>query len=120
MSILLRGLEGIAGLHGASRDEAVRTRKFEILYEGGSDGKEFACNAGDPGSIPGLRRSPGEGHGNPLQYSCMENSMNRGAWRATVKINGWSDNKKVSTETRYRILTGEMFILVVICFIWTM
>ena len=43
-----------------------------------------ACNAGDPGSIPGLGRSPGEGNGNPLQYSCLENSMDRGAWRATV------------------------------------
>ena len=50
----------------------------------GSDGKESACNAGDPGSIPGLGRSPGEGNGNPLQYSCLENLMDRGAWRATV------------------------------------
>ena len=47
-------------------------------------GKEFACNAGDPGSIPGSGRSPGEGNGNPLQYSCLENSMDRGAWWATV------------------------------------
>ena len=45
---------------------------------GGSDGKVSACNAGDPGSIPGLGRSPGEGNGNPLQYSCLENSMDRG------------------------------------------
>ena len=51
---------------------------------GGSDGKESSCNAGDLGSIPGLGRSPGEGHGNPLQYSCVENSMDRGAWQATV------------------------------------
>ena len=49
-----------------------------------SDGTEFACNAGDPGSIPGLGRYPGEGNGNPLQYSCLENSMDRGAWWATV------------------------------------
>ena len=47
-------------------------------------GKESACNAGDPGSTPGLGRSPGEGNGNPLQYSCLENSMDRGAWWATV------------------------------------
>ena len=47
-------------------------------------GKESACNAGDPGSIPGLGRSPGEGHGNPLQYSCLENPMDRGAWWAAV------------------------------------
>ena len=57
-----------------------------LLYSfpGGSDGKASACNAGDLGSIPGLGRSPGEGHGNPLQYSCLENPMDRGAWRATV------------------------------------
>ena len=50
----------------------------------GSDGKESVCNAGDLASIPGLGRSTGEGNGNPLQYSCLENSMDRGAWRATV------------------------------------
>ena len=49
-----------------------------------SAGKESACNAGDLGSIPGLGRPPGEGSGNPLQYSCLENPMNRGAWWATV------------------------------------
>ena len=47
-------------------------------------GKESVCNAGDAGLIPGLGRSPGEGHGNPLQCSCLENPMGRGAWRATV------------------------------------
>ena len=46
--------------------------------------KESACNAGDPGSIPGLGRSPGEGNGDPLQYSCLENPMDRGAWWAPV------------------------------------
>ena len=51
---------------------------------GVSDGKESACNAGDLGSIPGLGRSPGEGNNNTLQYSCLENSMDRGAWWATV------------------------------------
>ena len=51
---------------------------------GGSDGKESTCSAGDLGSVPGSGRSPGEGNGNPLQYSCLENSMNRGASRATV------------------------------------
>ena len=53
-------------------------------FPGGSDGKETACNAGDSGSIPGSGRSPGEGNGNPLQYSSLENAMDRGAWRATV------------------------------------
>ena len=51
---------------------------------GGSDGTESACNAGDLGSIPGLGRSTGEGNGYPLQYSCLENSMDREAWRVTV------------------------------------
>ena len=50
----------------------------------GSDGKESACNVGDLGSVPGLGRSPGGGHGKPLQYSCLENSMYRGTWQATV------------------------------------
>ena len=49
-----------------------------------SDSKESACNAGDQGSIPGSERSTGEETGNPLQYSCLENPMDRGAWWATV------------------------------------
>ena len=53
-------------------------------FPGGSDGKESAGNAGDLGSIPGSGRSSGEGNGYPLQYSCLENSMDRGAWQATV------------------------------------
>ena len=48
-------------------------------------GKEFVCQAEDPDSIPGLGRSPGGGNGNPLQYSCLENSTDRGAWWATVQ-----------------------------------
>ena len=51
---------------------------------GDSDGKECACNAGDSGSLPGWVRSPGEGNGSPLQYSCLGNPMDRGAWWATV------------------------------------
>ena len=50
----------------------------------GSQVKVSACNAGDLGSIPGLGRSPGKGNGNPLQYSCLENPMDGGAWWATV------------------------------------
>jgi len=53
-------------------------------FLGDSDSKESACNAGDPGSFPGWGRSPGAGHGNRLQYSCLENPMDRGAWWATV------------------------------------
>ena len=57
--------------------------KFEEV-SGGSDGKESACNVVDRGLIPGSGRSPGEGNGNPLQYSCLENPMDREAWWATV------------------------------------
>ena len=53
-------------------------------FPGGSEVKASASNAVDPGSIPGLGRSPGEGNGNPLQYSCLENPMDGGAWWATV------------------------------------
>ena len=52
---------------------------------GGTDGKESACSARDPGSIPGSGRSPGESNGNPLQYSCLENPMEGGAWWVTVR-----------------------------------
>ena len=53
-------------------------------FLGGSDGKVSASNAGDPGSIPGLGRSPGEGNGNPFWYTCLENHMDTGAWGAIV------------------------------------
>ena len=53
-------------------------------FPDGSDGKESACSMGDLGSVPGLRRSPGEGNDNPLQYSCLENPMDRGSWWATI------------------------------------
>ena len=53
-------------------------------FPDGSEGKASACNVGDQGLIPGLGRSPGEGNGNPLQYSCLENPMDGGAWWATV------------------------------------
>ena len=56
----------------------------KMSFPGGSDGKASAYNAGDPGSIPGLGRSPGERNGNPLQYSCLENPMEGGTWQATV------------------------------------
>ena len=60
------------------------TRFRTLGFPGGSDGKESAHNGGDLGSIPGLGRSPGEGNGYPLWYSCLENFMDRGAWWATV------------------------------------
>ena len=66
---------------------------------GGSDGKEFACNAGDLGLIPGLGRSPGEGNSNPLQNSCLENPMDRGAWWATVQRVSESDTAEATQHT---------------------
>ena len=65
-------------------------------FPSGSDGKEYACSVGDPDSIPELRRSPGEGNGYPLQYSCLENSIDRGAWRAAV--HGVAKNWVLSDE----------------------
>ena len=68
-----------------------RSMKFHSLstldlfdFPGGSEGKASACNVGDPGLIPGSGRSPGEGNGNPLQYSCLENPTDGGAWWAAV------------------------------------
>ena len=60
------------------------TDPIEKGFPGSLDGKVSAYNVGDPGSIPGSGRSPGEGNGNPLQYSCLENPMDRGAWWASV------------------------------------
>ena len=62
--------------------------------------EKSACNPGDPGSIPGSGRSPGEGNGYPLQYSCLEKAMDRGAWRATVHgvAKSWTRRKRLSTH----------------------
>ena len=69
-------------------------------FPGGSDGKESACSAGDPGSILGLGRSSGEGNGNLLQYSGLENFMDTGAWQAKVHGVAKSQTRlSVSTET---------------------
>ena len=57
---------------------------FSFFLSHSAVGEGYACSAGDQASIPGLGRSPGEGNGSPLQYSCLENPMDRGAWQATV------------------------------------
>ena len=64
--------------------EEIKGRKKSLGENGSSDSKESAHNAGHLGSIPGLGRSPEEGNGNSLQYSCLENPMDRGAWQSTV------------------------------------
>ena len=66
-------------------------------FLGGSHDKESACNAGELSLIPGLGRSPGEGNGNPLQYSCLENSTDTGAWWATV--HGLTKNQTQLSDT---------------------
>ena len=66
--------------HPLEKGKATHSGILAWRIPGGSDGKESACNAGDLGSVPGLGRSPGEGNGNQLQYSCLENPMDRGAW----------------------------------------
>ena len=76
---------------------------------GGSDGKDSACNVGDPGLIPGSGRSPGEGNGNPLQYSSLGNPMDRGAWWATVHgvTKSWTRLKRLSTYTYVKSPLGH-------------
>ena len=71
------------------------------------DGKESACNAEDPGLIPGSRRSPREGHGNRLQYSCLENSMGRGAWQTTVHVVTESDMTERLTHMVFHSVHGS-------------
>ena len=75
-------------------------------FPGGSDSKVSACNAGDPGSIPESGRSPGEGNGNPLQYSCLENSMD---WRSLVGCGPWARSESDTTEQlHFHALEKEM------------
>jgi len=72
------------GGHGGRGSFQGPTRNSFVHFPGGSGGKEPACSAGDLGSISGLGRSPGEGNGNPFQYSCLENPMDGGTWQATI------------------------------------
>ena len=73
-------------------------------FPGVSDGKESACNAGDPGSIPRLGRYPGEGNGYPVQYSCLENFMDRGDWWVGYSLWGCKELDKVSDYIIHRLI----------------
>ena len=75
-------------------------------FPGGSHGKESACDAGDWGLIPGWGRSPGEGHGNPLQYSCLENPSDRVVWRAAVRGVAELDMTERLTHTQVPHVSG--------------
>ena len=95
----------ITGHNSANADSTKELRTSYITgCPGGSDGKASPCNAGDPGSIPGSERFPGEGNGNPLQYSCLENPMDGGAWWATV--HGVAKSRDM-TEGLSSYITGE-------------
>ena len=76
-------------------------------FPGGSDGKESGFNTGDTDMIPGSQRSPGEGNGYPLQYSFLENSMDRGAWQATVQGTAESDTAEQLTLSQW-VKTNSM------------
>ena len=76
---------------------------------GGSDGRESACNAGDPGLIPGSGRSPGERSGYPLQYACLGNSMDRGAWQVTIHgvTKSWKTERSTLLLKVTNVMDGE-------------
>ena len=80
-----------------------------MAFLGGSDGKASAYNAGDLGSIPGSGRSPGEGNGNPLQYSCLENPMDGGDWLAAVH-----------GVTKSRTQLSDFTVTITMCYIYVM
>ena len=84
-------------------------------FPGGSDSEESACNAGDLGSVPGLKRSPGEGNGYPLQHSCLENSKDRGDWQATETMGPQRVRHKWVTLSP-DMCCGKSAALGVICF----
>ena len=85
-----------------------------MSFPGGSDSKESACSAGDPGSIPGWGDSPGGGHGNLLQYSCLKNPTDRGAWRATVHgvAKSWHMTEHACTFISLSMMSSGFILLV--------
>ena len=93
-----RNLAGYSPCVAKSRTRQQLTHTHRTLgFLGGSHGQESVCNPADLGSTPGSGRSHGEGNGYPLQYSCLENSMDRGGWRATVQRMARSQNGAANT-----------------------
>ena len=88
----MKWLDGITDSMEMSLNKLRELVTDREAFPGGSDGKASAYNVGYPGSIPGSGRSPGDGNGNPLQYSCLENSVDSGAWWATA--HGLAKNRK--------------------------
>ena len=92
----------------SERKEAFPGAFYAWGFPGGSDSKEYACNSGDLGSVTGLRRGPGEGNGNPLQYFCLEYSMDRGAWQ--VIVHGVTNSRRrLSNEHFFHFLCMRHF-----------
>ena len=90
----------------SSKNRVIRAELQENGHlPGGSDGKVSVCNAGDPGSIPGLGRSSVEGNGSPLHYSCLENPMD--GWRSLVGYSPWGCKELDTTERLHFHFTGE-------------
>ena len=92
-------------------------KKKKLLYHipNGSDNKESACSAGDPSSIPGSGSSTGEGNGHPLQYSCLENSMDRGDWQATV--HGVTENQAPLSNLHFQNISSSQMYFWSLCVI---
>ena len=105
-------------IFGSNTHKMIRSGLGSVLgFPCGSDGKESACNAGDLGSISGSGRSPGERSGNPLQYSCLENPMDRGAWQIIVQ--GVAVRHDWATNTLGGVLvTGKDKMCAIITKIW--
>ena len=86
-----------------------------VDFPGGSEGKVSACNAGDPGSIPGSGRSPGEGNGNPLQHCCLENPMDGGAWWATIHgvAKSWTQLSDFAFVLSFTFMSSDCLIIII-------
>ena len=107
-SVYLKGNSSPFTFYQSAWNKFLKIHSYKIfLFPGGSGGKESTCNAGNPGSIPGSGRCLGEGNGNPLQCSCLENSIDSGAWRAHSP---WSHQESDTTEWLAHMMVFALFI----------